>query len=444
MIPDDLAARLLADPDAVTQPEVREALGADPVAQRYLTLFAPINWAAVPERTPRRAYPGPVPHPYRSAVQALIVKVLEQRRSGEALRTYLCEHPALTVVLGFRPVPDPQDPTRIDWGRTVPSARWFRQHAHDRADEVRALLTQTVRAAQRLATDPGLVVAIDTTHIVAHVRENNPKRASRRRWGRGHRPSGDRDCRLGAKVLSNQAPGRRKTYLYGYGCGCATSPITVAGARHDLVLAIHVLPFNAQDIRFFRPLSQGATAALGAPFTHLAADAAFDAWYVYAQVAETGGIAAIAPNPRSTPPPRTAEGHPYCAQQHPMRPTSVGQHEDGYPVQRYACPLKGPTAPVGVSCVHPRFARGGCSKRLNIAPGSALRTTIDRTDPAFKTIYAQRTCVERSNSQAKVLGLERPLVRSLAAVTTQALATAAALNLTLLARLIPVTAPTTT
>jgi hypothetical protein len=200
------------------------------------------------------------------------------------------------------------------------------------------------------------------------------------------------------------------------------------------VLATHVLPFNAQDIRHFRPLYHATVAALGTPPTHLTADAAFDAWYVYAAV-EPGGIAAIAHNPRSIPPPRSPEGHPLCTRGLPMRPTSVATHEDGYPVQRYACPLKGATAPAGATCALARFHRGGCSKRVNLEHGAHRRITIDRRDPAFQTVYAQRTCVERCNSQAKALGLERPRVRSLAAVATLAGIIAIALNLQTLARI---------
>lgn len=434
MIPADVLPRLRMDPDAVHDPFVIDSLLADPIARRYHAFFAAVDWRQVPERSTARVYPGPRPTPRSVAIKALIVKLCEHRSSAEHLRTYLLEHPALTLLLGFRPVVDETTLDGIDWERTVPSARWLRQQQHDRAPDLAAVLALTVRAAQQHAADVGHVVAIDTTHIVAHVRENNPKIGGPLRR-RGYQPPGDRDCRLGAKVLSNQSPGRRKTYLYGYGCGIATTPVTVEHTRHDLILATHVLPFNAQDIRYFRPLSQGATDALGHPPTHLTADAAFDAWYVYAAVVDSGGIAAIARNPRSTPPPRSAAGHPLCAQGRPMRPTSVAQHEDGYPVQRYACPLKGPTAPPGATCPLARFYHGGCSKRVNLEIGAQSRTTIDRTDPAFRALYAQRTCVERSNSQAKALGLERPRVRSLAAVTTLAGLTAIAVNLATLVRI---------
>lgn len=39
-----------------------------------------------------------------------------------------------------------------------------------------------------------------------------------------------------------------------------------------------------------------------------------------------------------------------------------------------------------------------------------MRVTLDRTAPLYKSVYAQRTSVERTNSQAKTLGIERPKV----------------------------------
>ncbi len=41
-----------------------------------------------------------------------------------------------------------------------------------------------------------------------------------------------------------------------------------------------------------------------------------------------------------------------------------------------------------------------------------MRVLLDRSGPLYKSIYSQRTCCERINSQAKDLGIERPKVRN--------------------------------
>lgn len=149
-------------------------------------------------------------------------------------------------------------------------------------------------------------------------------------------------------------------------------------------------------------------------------------------------MAAIAPNRRGSVPPRAADGRPLCAKGLAMTPTTQGRHEDGYRIQRYGCPLRGTAA-----CDHARFARGGGAKRINIEPGGLRRATLDRTTPAYRALYAQRTCVERLYSQAKALELERPIVRTLAAVSRLALLTAVTINLRLISRRFPSTHPPT-
>ncbi len=48
--------------------------------------------------------------------------------------------------------------------------------------------------------------------------------------------------------------------------------------------------------------------------------------------------------------------------------------------------------------------------------GARLRYTLDRDSAAYKQVYHQRTAVERINSQAVALGIERPHIRNGAAI----------------------------
>lgn len=49
---------------------------------------------------------------------------------------------------------------------------------------------------------------------------------------------------------------------------------------------------------------------------------------------------------------------------------------------------------------------------MPISIGARLRYTLDRNSQAYKDVYRQRTAVERINSQAVALGIERPHVRN--------------------------------
>ena len=46
-----------------------------------------------------------------------------------------------------------------------------------------------------------------------------------------------------------------------------------------------------------------------------------------------------------------------------------------------------------------------------------MRVILDRDGPPYRAIYNQRTSCERINSQAQVLGIERPKVRNGRSVT---------------------------
>src|SRR5207244_9085780 len=124
------------------------------------------------------------------------------------------------------------------------------------------------------------------------------------------------DCRLGVKRSTNkeQADGstkEEKEYLWGYGSGIATATIPDYG---DVVFTDSTLPFNENDITYFATLYIRTVATLGFFPTHITADAAFDAWYVYETMVHRGAIAAIALNQHGHPDwHRDREGVPFGA-----------------------------------------------------------------------------------------------------------------------------------
>jgi hypothetical protein len=123
-----------------------------------------------------------------------------------------------------------------------------------------------------------------------------------------------------------------------------------------VVLAEYPQPFNEGDVTYFRPLYQQTVVALDACPTHLTADAAFDAWYVYEPAARQGGIAAVPLNPHT----RTTfdpDGVPLCPFGLRMYPTFRYAHTSGYHAQRYRCPLLFPFE-TGQICDHEPFLKG--------------------------------------------------------------------------------------
>ena len=64
--------------------------------------FALLDWSVVPERDPRRPWPGTPPQRAAAYVKALLVKLCEGKPFVTDLRTFLVEHPLLVLELGFR------------------------------------------------------------------------------------------------------------------------------------------------------------------------------------------------------------------------------------------------------------------------------------------------------------------------------------------------------
>ena len=394
---------------------------ADPVANDYDDFFSVLNFTVVPERDESKPWPGNPPHPERAYVKAQLVMIREKLEYHTQLRRFLIKHPALVIRLGFRPVVDPDSPWGFDVERTVPSARHLRRKLQYGDNGVlKAILASTVADLRDQVPGLGETISQDVKHIYAWVKENNPKTYVKDRYDPDRQPRGDPDCKLGVKRRHNQGEEEQdedKEFLWGYGTG-----ITVAKVGQDVecVLAEHTQTFNENDITYFRPLLEQTCANLGFHPTNLAADAAFDAWYVYEPFAQRGGLACIPLNLRGHPEPKLGpHGFHLCDDGREMVGSYV--YEDrtrGYTAQVERCPLLFPE-PTGEVCGinHEQFQKGkGCVKYRNLSIGAHMRITLDRESPEYKAIYNQRTAAERINSQAVALGIERPKVRNFQSV----------------------------
>jgi hypothetical protein len=158
----------------------------------------------------------------------------------------------------------------------------------------------------------------------------------------------------------------------------------------DVVLAECTLPFNEADVTYFRPLFQRAVVALDQYPIHIAADAAYDFWYVYETVAHRQGIAAIPLNNHGHEEVlRDPDGTPYCSKGLRMHPTFKFQHTNGFTAQRFRCPLLFPER-TGQVCDHDQFAKGrGCVKDPNWEKGGLMRALLDRTSPLYQAVYTR-------------------------------------------------------
>ena len=403
------------------QSTIASMLDVDPLVKDYRAFFSLFDWSIVEHWQKQRSnFYGSHGHPLTAYIKAFLIRIKQGLIYAKQLRDYLLKHPLLVIELGFQLELDPSADYGFDVERTLPCRYWFgeklRQLDHALLQD---LLAATVAALKEEIPGLGEVVAFDVKHIYAWVKENNPRVYVKDRYDKTHIPTGDPDCRLGVKRSTNQelpdgSTKEEKETLYGYGSGVAAATTPDYG---DVVLAEYTQPFNEGDVTYFRPLYQQAVTALQDFPTHLTADAAFDAWYVYEAAARHGGIGAIPKNQHGHPEhQRDSDGVPFCSKGLRMAPRFFYQHPNGYRAQRFGCPLLFPTK-TGETCEKLCNNHGqGCHKDPNWELGGRMRVMLDRSSPLYKVVYNQRTSCERINSQAKELGIERPKVRNIHSV----------------------------
>ncbi len=424
-----------------------------PLALKYYDLLAPLPWDSFPERDltwPHNA----VVTPYAAFLAAALIQIDQGLPTMSRLRQFLVEHPALVWLCGFPLVPDPSVPWGFDADASLPTARHFTRVLRQMPNSLpQFLLTHSLTCLQQAKVganaDFGQTIMLDTKHIIAWVKENNPKTFVSDRFDKSKQPAGDPDCRLGCKKRHNQSnakaqrgsgsvdappptptkegtPARQAEvgeYYWGYGSGIVVAKLAGGG---EFVLAELTQPFNQPDISYFFPLMAQVEARLGRKPRFGALDAApstssghaYDAFYIYEYFHDAGGFAAI---PWADRPDHKKQFDPDGL---PLCPAGLAMVKQGTFVQkthclvphecaRYACPLFFPT-PTGQPCPidHKNSAKKGCLTTLPTSPGARTRHELDRNSAEYKALYNQRSACERINAQAVDLGIERPKLRN--------------------------------
>lgn len=401
-----------------------------PVTQAFIQRFSKLNWDSLPltlgkERT------GFNKVPLCAYVGSFLLKIDQHQRTFGKLHCFLRYHPALLWALGF-PIADWDAPAHCSAAYYLPTQQHFSRKLSDVPNELlqNFLDGQVEILRLRLGDHFGETISLDTKHILAWVKENNPKQFVDDRFNKEKQPSGDPDCKLGCKKRKNQITPSREgqpagkqisvgEYYWGYGSGIIATKVKNVG---EFVLAEITQTFDHSDVSYFFPLVTQVESRLGRRPKYFTADAAFDSFYIYDYFfhEEENGFAAIPLRKTGTTRHFDSEGLPLCDANlsMPLKTTFVNrtsfvQHERG----RYVCPLLHPsksaeTCPVA----HPKWGDGGCKLVMPTAKGARIRYQLNRENEGYKQVFAQRTASERLFSQAVELGIERPKLRNQQAI----------------------------
>jgi len=274
-------------------------------------------------------------------IKAFLVRIKEGLIYTEQLRHYLIKHPLLVIDLGFHLHLDPTAAYGFDVEHTLPSRYWLGEKLRqlDRT-LLQDLLAATVGALKEEIPGLSEVVAFDVKHIYAWVKENNSRAYVKDRYDKTQILAGDPDCKLGVKRSTNKelpdgTSRARKRNCFGAMAAAWLLP-------PPQIMAMSYSPNtpntrNEGDITYFRPLHQQAVVTLQDFPTHLTADAAYDAWYVYEAAVRHSGIAAVPLNARTNTI-FDKDGVPRCPIGLRMHPTYRYAHPYGYHAERLSLP----------------------------------------------------------------------------------------------------------
>jgi hypothetical protein len=441
-----------------------------PLTTRILDLLGPLDWGHFPERNLLRHWRQPAIS-YAAFAAAMLIKLNEGLESMGDLRQYLVEHPDFIPLLGFPVVRSRAHAYGFDPDASLPTQRHLTRMLREMPNAaLQFLLQDSLRLVRQELARHGLSVgeciSLDTKHILAWVKENNPKAYVEQRYDKTQQPTGDPDCKLGCKrthnrrqkqplgqevhptPLNNARPVKDfiqvGEFYWGYGSGVVVTKIPEWG---ELVIAELTQTFDQSDVSYFFPLMATTEQRLGFRPRYGTFDAAYDAWYVYDYFHRDDDPVAFAAVPFSEKGGYKAKGRqfspdglPLCQAGLPMplhftyQDTTISliAHERG----KYVCPLRFPAQSANACPVnHKNWAKKGCTAMMPTSVGARLRYTLDRDSQTYKDIYKQRTAVERINSQAKALGIERPHIRNGAAIANLNTLIYILINLRLLQRI---------
>ena len=340
------------------------------------------------------------------AREALLRALIYQRLRGLlALTDFAFElenNPAVQAACGFSAFQKPPSRERF--------SRFLRATPHNDLENIRKNLVRTLIAEKVII---GEVVALDSCTIEANVRQNNLKTSVKDRFDKTKFPRGDPDARLGVKIHFPQPFQPKVVFYWGY----RNHIVIDTAAELPLYEVTH--PNDRDEKKVAVPMLR-EIAALALPVSAVTGDANYDCEDILSYIAlEMKAHPVIPLNPRGRKDDsfRLQKDAVLCPADLPMhrkgRMTSKGRV-----YLQYTCPLHWDKAYRGKYLLcpagHPKFVnQKGCNYLLRLSP--SIRDTIDYGSQHFKTVYNQRSSVERGFSRLLAIAMQNPTVVGLAA-----------------------------
>jgi len=387
----------------------------------YESIFEHLDLSILKERAYKT---GRRPFCRQAICRALVYKNLKAIKTLSELTFELSTNLGIGYVLGF----DKQPPSR----------HRFEEFLHKTPNQ----LLQQIRKAQiktliNLGLVSGEYLSIDSTPVIAWVKQNNPKMFVEGKFDKTKFPQGDPDARLGFMAMKRKPKHSKERQLEIFDTSSDKDKTVkeviffwgyrnhvIFDAMSELPVFEKTFPANVSDctvtIPAFKELRKYFK--LKNPKGVLA-DAAHDSVSIHKYIRRSLKAKDFIPiNPRAKKPniKLTSRNIRICLAGLEMYPW--GKFKEGNRIRRkFVCPithLKGLASKYNHQCPinHPRFSKGGCYAYVRVDK-SYRHSAVDPKSEHFKKIYKMQSGSERGFSRLLNFYMQRPVLTGLTAVS---------------------------
>ncbi|MBU4345925.1 MAG: transposase [Candidatus Omnitrophica bacterium] len=389
----------------------------------YDAIFQHLNLSAIKEHISRT---GRKPFCRRAICRALIYKNLKAIKTLSELSFELSTNLGMAYILGF----DKQPPSR----------HRFEDFLHKIPNQLlQEIRREQIKTLIGLGIITGKYLSIDSTPVIAWVKQNNPKMFFEGKFDKTKFPQGDPDARLGfmahqkyAKHSNEQqlelfkssgAKGKatkRIIYFWGY------RNHVIFDSLSELPVFEVTKPANVFDSKVTVPAFKELKKTFKFKPKGILGDAAHDSNAIRKYIRKTLKTKEFIPlNPRGTKQDIKFTRHNtrICIAGFEMYPW--GTFKDRGRVRRkFVCPithLKSFAKKYNHRCPmnHPKFIKGGCYAYVRVDEHNYRLDSIDPKSEHFKRIYKLQSGSERGFSRLLTFYMQRPMLTGINAVSNQ-------------------------